>query len=440
MGRMRRTVRAGLRAVLRGAFLLGILLSLWAPLGAQSGSVVEVLTVEGPITPIVAGYIERGIAQAEADGAEVLIIELNTPGGQVSTMESIVQRMAVSGVPIVVYVSPPRAQAASAGTFIVLAAQLAAMAPETSIGAASPVGGQGEELSETLEEKATNILVSLIKNLAERRGEAAAEWAEAAVREAASATAEEALELGVIDHVAVTTGDLLEAIDGQSVEVAGETVTLETRGAAVVSVPMNGIERLLHTLTDPNIAFILMTVGINGIIFELSNPGGYLAGIVGTIALLLGLFALGVLGVDFTGLVFLGLAFVLFVADVFAPTHGILAGGGVLSFILGSLILFNTPFAPVSRGLVVGVGLATGGFFAFALTRALQAQRRQPATGREGLIGALAVARTPLNPRGRVFVFGEWWDAEAREGRISKGQEVEVVEMDGFRLIVAPKE
>ena len=440
MGRMRRTVRVGLRAVLRGAFLLGILLSLWAPLGAQSGSLVEVLTVEGPITPIVAGYIERGIAQAEADGAEALIIELNTPGGQVSTMENIVQSMALSRVPIVVYVSPPRAQAASAGTFIVLAAQLAAMAPETSIGAASPVGGQGEDLSETLEAKATNILVSLIKNLAERRGEAAAEWAEAAVREAASATAEEALELGVIDHVAVTLSDLLEAIDGQKVEVAGETVTLATRGAAVIPVPMNAIERLLHTLTNPNIAFILMTVGINGIIFELSSPGGYVAGIVGTIALLLGLFALGVLGVDFTGLVFLALAFVLFVAEVFTPTHGILAGGGVLSFILGSLILFNTPFAPVSRGLVVGVGLATGGFFAFALTKALQAQRRQPATGREGLIGSPAVARTPLNPRGRVFVFGEWWDAEAREGRIRKGQEVEVVEMDGFRLIVVPRE
>ncbi len=425
-----------MRVLRRALILASLLLSFVAQARAQGEAHVDLLTVKGAITPVVASYMERGIEMAEADGAEALIIELNTPGGSLSVMEGVVQRMAVSRVPIVVYVYPQRAMAASAGTFVVLAAHVAAMAPQTSIGAASPVSGQGEELSETEQAKAINILVSLIKGLSERRGEEAAEWAEKAVREAASATAQEALELGVIDLVAANVDEVLEGLDGREVNLDGRTVILETAGAMVNPIPMSPIEGFLHTITDPNIAFILMTLGINGLIFELSSPGGYLAGIVGGICILLSLYALGVLNVNYTGFLLIILAFILFVADIKAPTHGILTAGGIISFIFGSLILFQSPFARVSTSLVVGVGLGSGGFFAFAVAKAVQARLRRAVTGREALIGARAVARTDLDPTGSVFLRGEWWNAIAEGEGVRKGEEVEVIGVDGFQLKV----
>lgn len=413
------------------------LLGLVGPSAAQeSGGRAEVLRVEGAITPIVATYIERGIASAEAEGADLLILVLDTPGGSVDVTRRVTRRMQESRVPIVVYVAPEGAHAASAGTFVTLAAHLVAMAPGTSIGAASPVAGGGEELGETAKEKAVSILEADAEGLARRRGEKAVAWARSAVREAKAATEQEALELGVIDLVATDLRDLLQKLDGRQVEVDGRWVTLETEGMALHELEMNAVEQFLHVITDPNVAFILMTLGINGILFELSSPGGYVAGIVGGICLILGLYALGVLEANWIGLLLIVVAFVLFVLDVKAPTHGILTLGGVASFVFGSLILFQSPYYQVSRALIVGVALATAAFFAFAVAKAVRAQVRRPVTGLEGMIGRTAEARTDLDPRGSVFLMGEWWEAIAEDGPISKGERVVVVGYEGFQLRV----
>lgn len=416
--------------------VLATSLLLASPSKAENDSVVDVLFAKGPVTPIVASYIERGIETAQRDGAACLIIELDTPGGSVQVTEETIQSMKAANVPIVVYVSPSGGKAASAGTFLTLAAHLAAMAPNTRIGAAHPVDLSGQEQSEAMEAKAVNDAVALIKGLAEPRGPEAVAWAEQAVRESSSITEDEALELGVIDFIAQDLSALLQALDGHEVVVRDQPRTLQTAGAAVNRIPMSSIENFLHTVTDPNIAFLLMTLGLNAIIFELSQPGGYLAGIVGAICLVLALFALGVLSVNWTGLIFVILGFILLFADVKAPTHGILAGLGVVSFILGSMILFSSPFAPVSRSLVVGVGLATGVFFAFVIAKVFGAHQRRPTTGMEGLVGQLAVARSDLDPAGTVFLKGELWRAVASEGTVRKGEEVEVAGVDGFKLLV----
>ncbi|MBS1252339.1 MAG: hypothetical protein MAG451_01378 [Anaerolineales bacterium] len=430
-------------AVFRCFNLFLILFALFSllvpPADAQERATVNVLTVEGAVTPVVARYVERGIREAASNGAELLVIELDTPGGAVNVMQGLVQSMIGADVPIAVYVAPAGAQAASAGTFVVLAGHVAAMAPNTTIGAASPVGGQGEELPATAEEKAKNALAAQIKSLADRRGERAVAWAEQAVRSAEAATAQEALDIGVIDLIAPSVPALLAEIDGEEVKLKTRTVTLRTAEAGIVDLPMTLIEEFLHTITDPNIAYILLILGLNGLLFELANPGGFLAGVIGAISLVIGFYALGVLDVNYTGLGLIALAFLLFVADIKAPTHGVLTVGGIVSFVLGSLILFDTPFYSVSRGLIVSVALVTSAFFAFAVGAALQAQRSKPTTGMEGLVGAVARSRTDLDPRGTVFLHGERWKARVEGGPVKPGEFVRVVEADGFELVVAPK-
>jgi len=403
---------------------------------AQDTSQVDVLTVEGAITPVVASYVERGIETAQADGASCLIIQLDTPGGSVQVTESIVQSMKAATVPIVVYVHPQGAKAASAGTFLTLAAHMAAMAPSTRIGAAHPVDMSGQDMSESVEAKAVNDSVALIKGLAQPRGEEAVTWAEQAVRDSSSITEEEALELGVVDLIAKDLPTLVEDLDGKEVTVRDQTVTLETMGASINHLPMNTIEGLLHTITDPNIAFLLMTIGLNAIILELSQPGGYLAGVLGAICLVLALFALGVLSVNWTGMVFIALAFILLIADVKAPTHGILTTLGVLSFILGSMILFSSPFARVSLTLVATAGLTIGVFFAFVIAKVFGVHQRQPTTGLEALVGQLAVARSDLDPTGMVFLKGELWQAVTTGGSVDEGEQVEITGVDGYSLRV----
>lgn len=419
------------------ALAAGLLLA--APVEAQGHTHVDVLSAKGAVTPIVASYIERGIEMAEQDGAACLIIELDTPGGSVQVTEDIIQTMKATTVPIVVYVYPQGGKAASAGTFLTLAADVAAMAPGTRIGAAHPVDMSGQTVSEAVEAKSVNDAVALIKGLAELRGSDAVAWAEQAVRESSSITEDEALELGVVDLLAKDVSELLEELDGRQILVRDEMVTLSTSGASANRIPMNAIEGFLHTITDPNIAFILMTIGLNGIVFELAQPGGYLAGIVGAICLVLALFSLGVLSVNWTGLVFVALSFVLFIADIKAPTHGVLTGLGVISFVLGSMVLFNSPIAPVSRALIVGVGLAIGTFFAFVIAKVVTAIHRPPTTGAEGLIGRLAVARSDLDPQGTVFLKGELWQALASGATVKQGEEVEVTGVDGFKLLVKRK-
>ncbi|MFQ5593785.1 MAG: nodulation protein NfeD [Anaerolineae bacterium] len=420
--------------------VISLLSFLLPPARAQDRTTVDVLTVEGAVTPVVAKYIERGIQEAEFNGAQLLVIRLDTPGGSVTVMQDIVQAMIAADVPIAVYVAPDGAQAASAGTFLVLAGHIAAMAPNTSVGAASPVGGQGEDLAETEKAKATNSLVAQIKSLADRRGERAVVWAEKAVRSAEAATAQEALEFGVVDMITPSVDSLLIDIDGQEVKLQTRTVALETIGANVVELPMTLIEQFLHTITDPNVAYILLILGINGLLFELANPSGFLPGVIGAICLVMGFYALGVLDVNYAGLAMIVLAFVLFVIDVKAPTHGVLTTGGIVAFILGSLILFNTPLYSVSRGLIASVALITAGFFAFAIGAAMRAQRQKPATGLEGLVGAMAQARSDVDPQGIVFLQGERWKARTEGDPIQTGESVRVLAVDGFELIVERSE
>ena len=397
---------------------------------------VDALEIEGAVTPIMISYIERGIRTAEEDGAEALIVQLNTPGGQTDLMNLIVQDLLDADVPTVVFVFPRGAYAASAGTLITLGAHVAAMAPDTTIGAASPVGSQGEDLGETMEKKYKEDLKAQARTLAERRGEAAVAWAESAIEEAKAATAEEALELGVIDFVADDLEDLLAQMDGFQVEVKHREVTLHTAEATVLELPMTFIEQFLHIITNPTIAFILLTIGINAILFELSSPGGYAAGIVGVICLLLAFYSLGVLPVNYTGLIFIGLAFVLFVVDLKAPTHGVLTVGGIASLVAGALLLFNSPLYRVSISAVVAVAVVTGLFFAFAVAKVVQARRRPAVTGREGLVGKAAQARTSLAPDGTVLVKGELWQATAVNGPIEAGESVEIVAVERLHLLV----
>ena len=430
-----------MRLVVYLSFILLSLLLPLLPVEAQEGArLAYVVDAEGPVTPSMQSYIERSIEQAEADGIEVLVIRLDTPGGSVDLTQRIIQRMVAARVPVVVYVAPSGAHAASAGTFITLAGHVAAMAPGTSIGAASPVGMGGEALTDTMKSKVTNILVADIEGLARRRGDKALEWARAAVRDAEAASAERALELGLIDYIAPDVATLLDDMDGREVLVAGQPVTLHTAGIALQEIPMTFVENFLHVITNPNIAFILMIIGVNGILFELSNPGGYAAGIVGVICLLLALYAFGTLPVNYTGVLFIVLAFILFVADIKAPTHGILSAMGVASLAFGAFILFESPIFAVSRVIVVGVALFTGLFFAFVVAKAIGIQKKRPVTGREALIGALAEARTDLDPQGKVFLKGEYWEAVVQEGTVHKGERVRILSREGFLLTVEKTE
>lgn len=425
-----------LRALVHGVMLALAFLSLATGVGAQEEGSVVVLTFKGVVTPVLQNYLTRGIAHAEAIGAEALVLQLDTPGGSVGTTQEIVQIMASSPVPVIVYVAPQGAHASSAGTLITLAGHLAGMAPGTTIGAASPVGSEGEELPETLRAKVTNTLVKDAQNLARRRGEKAVEWAGKAVSEAAAATADEALALGVVDAVAPTLRDLLRQLDGKEVEVAGETRTLRLADAPLAKVPLNSVESLLNVIVNPSIAAILLTIGAQALLIELSSPGGYIAGVIGVICLLLAFYALGALEVNWIGLGFIALAFVLFFLDIKSPTHGVLLVLGLISFVAGAAILFSTPTANVPWPTIIGLALATAGFFAFAIAKVIQIHQRPAATGSEGLVGAVGTARTDLNPQGDVLVQGERWAAEALDEAIKEGERVVVVGREGFRLKV----
>lgn len=395
-----------------------------------------IIEASGAVTPVLASYFERAIREAEAADAACLMVALDTPGGSLTITREIVEAIQGAGVPVIVYVSPSGATAASAGTIITLAAHAAGMAPGTSIGAASPVGSQGEDLGETEKAKAESIVVADLKALTERRGPEVQAWVERAVFESAALSATDAAALGVVDAVADSPRQLLDLLDGRRVTVAGREVALETAAAPLERLPMNPIEQFLHVLLDPNIAFILMTLGLNALLFELSSPGGYVAGVVGAICLLLGLFALGVLSVNWAGVGLIALSFVLFVADVKAPTHGILTAFGLLCFVLGSLVLFNSPTYRVSRTLIGTVALSTAAFFAFVVAKAVSAQRLPPTTGGRALLGTIGEVRQALEPRGMVLVHGELWSAISRSGNMPSGSRVRVVAVRGLLLEV----
>jgi membrane-bound serine protease (ClpP class) len=399
---------------------------------------VDVLRVEGTVNPVLAGYIDRGIGLAEEHGATALIIELDTPGGLDSAMRDIVQRILEADVPVVVYV-PPGSRAASAGAFITLASHVAAMAPGTGIGAAHPVALGGEGIDETMEGKVVNDAVAYIISIAEARGRNV-DWAEAAVRESRSSPASEALELGVIDIVADNLDSLLLQLDGRVVTLlSGEEVTLQTAGAEPNYIDMGAIERFLFTIADPNIAYILLSLGMLGIMLELYNPGTIFPGVVGAICLLLSFYSLGMLPVNYTGVLLIVLAFGLFVAEVFVTSNGLLALGGIASLTVGSMTLMSSPFFQINPGVIAGVVIVVSVVCVFVIGAILRTHRRRQQTGREAMVGMVAVAKTKLDPTGTVFVHGERWQATVDEGKVAPGEEVVITEVDGLSLRVTKK-
>jgi len=410
---------------------------------AQDDSpLVLVLTADGPLTPAMREYLKRAIDIAEQRGAEALILQLNTPGGSIDLMTEMVQVMRASPVPVVVYVTPNGAMAGSAGTVITLAGHAAAMSPETMIGAASPVGSQGEDLGEALDKKIKEATKALTRSLAERRGAEAVELAESTIDDAIAVSASEALEAGLVDFIATDLDDLLAQLDGFTVKMAEGEHTLETTGAVTEDLPMSFVEQLLDILVNPNIVFLLVTIGVQAILIELSSPGGWAAGFTGLSCLALAAYGLGVLPVNWFGALFILASFVLFVLDVKAPTHGALTTAGIGSFILGALVLFNSPGVPqfqrVSVPLVIGVGIITGILFALVVGFAIRAQRVPISVGLESMVHKTGIARTDINPTGQLQAGSELWTAELAEGAepVRAGESVEIVEIRGMRLRV----
>ncbi len=404
----------------------------------QSGAArVDVLHVEGPITPVVASYLARGLADAQSEGVDLIVIQLDTPGGSVQVTEELMKDMAASDVPIAVWVGPSGAMAGSVGTFITLAAHVAAMAPGTTIGAASPIGPQGGELPETIKSKLQNMLVTMVRSLTKRRGPQAQDWAESTVTHAVADDAESARQLDVIDLIVRDIPDLLRAISSPfAFRMNDKAVTLEVANAIVRDVEMSAAEKILHKIASPDLAYILLALGLLGIVFEFSSPGFGFAGVVGAICLLFGVYAMGVLPANYTGVAMIALAFALFVADAKLGTSGLLAMGGVVAMVAGGMLLFDSPIYAVSQPVLWTTALSCGAFFAFAAGAVFRSQRRRPTTGREGLVGARGVVRTPLTPEGLVVVQGETWRATADDGPFDAGASVVVSAVEGLRVRV----
>jgi len=424
-----------------GMVVAAVVLGLLAAQGAaaQSGHEALVLTADGPLTPALLTYIQRGLTRATQDQAAVVILQLNTPGGSIDLMDNIVDAIRGSSIPVVVFVAPRGAIAGSAGTIITLAGHAAAMAPETAIGAASPVGSQGENLDSTLESKIKEVLKAKVRTLAAQRGDKAIALAEAAIDSAKAATAQEAYAAGLVDFLAADVPDLLRQLDGFTVELNGEKHTLVTHNLAVVELPMNLLEIVLSLLTNPNIVFLLLALGVQAILIELAHPGTWVPGFIGVVALALAFYGMGVLPVNWFGLAFILLAFVLFILDIKAPTHGALTAAGAGSLIIGALVLFNSPGSPdfsrVNVPLVVVTSLTFAAGFAVILIFALRAQRLPVSMGVQRLIGQAGEARTAQS----VQVAGELWSAESEDGPLEAGQKVEVTAVKGLTLRVRKK-
>ncbi len=408
---------------------------------AAGAEKVATIRIEGAIGPATASYIARGIDVAGAQGAQCLIIQLDTPGGLLDSTKTIVQEFLASPVPTVVFVTPSGATATSAGCFITMAADVAAMAPATTIGAAHPVqigGGMGGEQKPdaTMSTKIENYAISYIETIAAKRNRNV-EWARSSVKESASITADKALELKVIEIIAKDMGDLLAQLHGR--EVNGRK--LNTSGATVVEIGMSLQERVFQRIWRPEVMFILMLIAIYGIIGELSNPGAILPGVLGAIALILALYMAAALPVNVAGLALIGLAMALFVVDIFAPTHGILTGGGILAFLLGSLMLFDRaePYFRLSLAYIIPATAVTALFFIFVVGKGLSAQTLPVKVGLETMIGQTVESLTRIDPAGgKVFIEGEYWNALS-DLPIEAGRPVTVVSVQGLTLKVEPK-
>ncbi len=396
-----------------------------------SGEEVLLLKFTGVVGPVSAKYITSGIERAEREGAECIIIEIDTPGGLDESMRVITKAILSSSVPVISYVYPSGARAASAGVFIVMASHIAAMAPGTNIGAAHPVA-MGKEMSKEMKEKVTNDAVAYIKSIAQKRGRDK-RWAEDAVRRSISSTEKEALKKGVIDIIASSLDELLEKLDGR--RIGGKV--LHTKGARVKYIGMNWIQRFLSILTNPNIAYIFLLLGIYGLFFELQNPGAILPGVAGGICLILAFYSLHLLPVNYAGLALILLAIIMFIMELKIVSHGLLTLGGITSFILGSLILFESPepYFRLSLSVIIIAAIVTVVFFIIIIGFVIRTHLKKPVTGQEGLIGMEGMARTDIMEGGVVMVRSELWQAESRE-RIKKGEKVRVVGIRGMKLKV----
>jgi membrane-bound serine protease (ClpP class) len=435
------------RAAMRNAFLLlgAVLLALGLAGCAASikeKNAVHVVTIDGEINPVMARYVESAIGAAEHSDAVAVVLRLDTPGGLDSSMRDIVQRIESSRVPVITYVWPPGARAASAGTFITLAGNVAAMAPNTAIGAAHPVGAGGEDIEGTLGDKVTNDAAAYITGIAKLRGRNA-DWAERAVRQSISADEGDAVQLNVVDLIAPDLPSLLAAVNGRSVELLTGPTTLQVANAPIVENNMTVVQRFFLILSDPNIAFILLSVGLAAIAIEMLHPGFILPAVVGSIALL-AFFSLGTLPVNWAGVLLILLAFALFIAELAVQGFGALGVGGIVSLILGGLLLTSTsnPEFQVSRWLIYGWAAVIGVFFLMVMSTILRMRRMPATTGIQSLIGRAAVARSPLDPSGQVFLQGERWQATSEDGPVRVGERVIVTGVRGLRLTVrrAPSE
>jgi membrane-bound serine protease (ClpP class) len=416
---------------------------LWLTCTAVSAAEkVALIKVDGAIGPATASYISRSIDEARAEGAQCLIMQLNTPGGLLDSTQTIVQNLLGSPLPVVVYVAPTGASATSAGCFITISASIAAMAPATTIGAAHPVSiggfpsGGEQKPDETMKQKLENFSVSYIEAIASKRRRNV-EWAKSAVRESASISAEKALELKVIDFIAVDLANLLKQLNGR--ELDGKK--LNTADAHVAEIKMSASEQIFQKLWRPEVMFVLMLIAIYGIIGELTTPGAILPGVVGAIALILALYLAAILPVNVTGLALIALALLLFICDIYAPTHGVLTMGGVISFLIGSLMLFNRadPLFRLSLGYIIPATLVTVAFFVFIIGKGLRAQLLPIRSGAETMIGRTATALTPIDSRGgRVFVEGEYWNAVSHTP-IEKDRPVEITAVQGLTVQVKVK-
>ena len=416
-------------------FLIGIL-----PCFALAAErIVDVITIDGTINPGVADYVTKSIERASKDDAECLVIEMDTPGGLDLSMRSIIKEIMNSKVPIVVYVTPSGARAASAGVLITIASHIAAMSPGTNIGAAHPVTIGGEKIGKEMSDKMTNDAAAYIESIALKRNRNA-DWAIKAVRKSVSITEQAALRLKVIDLISPSLEKLLEEIDGRTVVTPDGQKVLRTKGATIRQFKMGIRSRILDTISNPNIAYILMMIGLVGLYFELSNPGAILPGVLGGICLILAFFAFQTLSVNYAGILLILLAVIFFIAEIKVQSFGLLAVGGIISLLLGSMMLFESPNPELRlswKVLIPTVALASS-FFLVTAGLAFKAYRKKPATGSEGLIGMEGIAETDITPDGKVFVHGENWNAWSDEV-IVRGEKVTVLEVKGLTLKVRKK-
>ena len=417
-----------------------ILIVLFLYISIVSANVVHKITIDGTINPVTTEFIIQSIENAEDANAEILVIEMDTPGGLMASMHEIVKAILASEVPVAVYVAPSGSRAGSAGVFITMAAHIAAMAPSTNIGSAHPVDlGGGQDTSQVMAEKIINDAVASIRAVAEKRGRNA-NWAEKAIRESANITETEALKQNVIDYIVPLVDSLLSEIDGKEIDVVNGKKILNTKNARIEEQNMTWRQKGLNVLSDPNIAYLLFLLGMAGIFFEIYNPGVVVPGVVGGISMILALYALHTLPVNYAGLLLIVLAVVMFLLEIKVQSYGVLSIGGVVSFVIGSIMLIDSPlpFLQISWQLILGAAITTAAFFVFAVGMAIRAQKKQITTGREGLIGEKGKAIENINPEGLIEVHGEIWNAFADE-KIKKDQKVEIIEVDSKHLIVKVK-